>query len=408
MRRVACAILVPALAVLCFVAGRHSVHARAGTDGRRVLYYVDPMHPAYKSDRPGIAPDCGMKLEPVYADGGEPATGVAELPAGAVRINAEQQQLIGVRVDQVERTSGPRTVRLLGRVAADETRVYRVNAGVDGFVRETCDDAVGTEVKKGQKLADFYAPDVLTLAAGFISAEEHPQGVVTETELRGIRSWVDRLRNLGMSDAQIRSIAETRQVPEDVHIVSPAHGYIVSRDISPGLRFEAHTEFYRIADLSRVWIMADLHENEAQQFRPGAVATIVLPQGGKLRARVSRVLPQIDPATRTYKLRLEANNPGVVLRPDMFVDVELDVRAPTGLSVPEDALLDSGLAKRVFVETGEGVFVPREVETGSRFSGRVQIVSGLAEGDRVVTSGTFLVDSESRLKDGAAGAGSAN
>jgi YHS domain-containing protein len=162
---------------------------------------------------------------------------------------------------------------------------------------------------------------------------------------------------------------------------------------------EKGAEFYRIADLSRIWILADVFGEEAQYLRPGTLAMISLPnQGETLRARVSNVLPQFDPTTRTMKLRLEMENPGFVLRPGMFVDVELPVPVPAGLSIPTEALLDSGLKKRVFIDRGNGYFVPREVETGWRFGDRVQIVSGLSTDDRIAVSGTFLLDSESRLK----------
>jgi Cu(I)/Ag(I) efflux system membrane fusion protein len=277
--------------------------------------------------------------------------------------------------------------------------------GVDGFVKETQADAVGNQVKKNQRLAVIYSPEFLTVAGGYLSANERTQnsgvkeGAAATQGVAGVQNWGDRLRNLGMSDMQIKELSQTRRVPEDVYVVSPVDGFIVARNIAPSERFEKHTEFYRIADLSRVWILADIFGSEAQYFRPGTVARVTLPDQGKTYlARVSNVLPQVDPSTRTLKLRLEADNPAFALRPDMFVDVELAVQAPAGLSVPVDAVIDSGLEHRVYVERGGGVFEPRKVETGWRVGGRVQIVRGLAEGERVVTAGTFLVDSESRLK----------
>jgi membrane fusion protein, copper/silver efflux system len=194
-------------------------------------------------------------------------------------------------------------------------------------------------------------------------------------------------------------LAATQQPADNIQIVSPVDGFILSRSISTGQRVDKGAEFYRIADLSHVWILADVYENEAQYFQPGTIATLTSPyQKRTFRARVSKVLPQFDPATRTMKLRLETDNPGFLLRPDMFVDVELPVTAAAGLTVPVDALLDSGQEKRVFVERGNGMFEPRRVETGLRLGDRVEVVSGLAAGDRVVISGTFLLDSESRLK----------
>ena len=179
---------------------------------------------------------------------------------------------------------------------------------------------------------------------------------------------------------------------------------MLARNVSPGLKFDRGAEWYRIADLSRIWILADVFENEAQYFRPGVRARASLPNQQKsFVVTVSDVPPQFDPATRTLKLRLEADNPGMALRPDMFVDVELPVKLPSAITVPLDAVLDSGLRKTVFVERTSGVFEPRVVETGWRMGDRVQIVHGLSAGERVVVSGNFFVDSESRLKSAAAG-----
>jgi membrane fusion protein, copper/silver efflux system len=198
---------------------------------------------------------------------------------------------------------------------------------------------------------------------------------------------------------QIRQIAENRQLPETIEIVSPADGFILARNITTGQHFDRSTEFYRIADLSQVWIVADVFGTDAQNIHAGVVAHVILPdQRGTLSARVSNVLPQVDPETRVLKLRLEANNPGFALRPNMFVDVELPVSGPPGLTVPQDAVIDSGHEQRVFVERSAGVFEPHSVKVGWRSGDRVEIVQGLAEGDRVVVEGTFLVDSESRLK----------
>jgi multidrug efflux pump subunit AcrA (membrane-fusion protein)/YHS domain-containing protein len=203
-----------------------------------------------------------------------------------------------------------------------------------------------------------------------------------------------------MSDIQLKRLAKTMKITDSVQIFSPADGFILARNVSPGPRFEKGTELYRIADLSHVWIVADIYESDAQSFAPGTIATVTLAGHQKpMHARVSQVLPQFDPATRTMKLRLEAENPGFILRPDMFVDIELPVHLPAGLTVPVDSVLDSGMKKHVFLDRGNGSFEAREVETGWRFGDRVQVVKGLAAGDRVVVSGTFLLDSESRLRD---------
>jgi YHS domain-containing protein len=291
--------------------------------------------------------------------------------------------------------------------------VYRINSGTEGFIRETYNDSVGVQVKKDQKLATFYGPELLSVASGFLSATERVPGAVGKDGSRtmpfpgavskqgvsSIQGYTDRLRNLGMSDVQIRQVAESGKLPDGIDIVAPTDGFILARNITPSEHFDHAAEFYRIADLSQVWILADVFGSEAQSVHPGATARVTLPgQGKTLAARVSDVLPEVDPATRTLKLRLVADNPGFALRPEMYVDVELQVAMPAGLTVPQDAVLDSGREQRVFVERSSGVFEPRAVQTGWRSGDRVEIVHGLAEGERVVDAGTFLVDSESRLK----------
>jgi RND family efflux transporter MFP subunit len=214
-----------------------------------------------------------------------------------------------------------------------------------------------------------------------------------------IRTSEDNLHALGMSDLQIQELAKSRKVSGDMAIRAPVTGLIVARATFPGLRFDRGTELYRLVDLSHVWILADLFENETQYFRPGATAQVTIPHQHKtFTSRVSNVPPQFDPNTRTLKVRLDADNPGFVLRPDMFVDVELPVNLPASVTVPVEAVIDSGLRKTVYVNRGNGFFEPRQVETGWRFGDRVQIVKGLDPGESIVVSGNFLLDSESRMK----------
>lgn len=375
-----------------------------------ILYYQDPMHPSYRSNKPGIAPDCGMQLVPVYAEDAAKSLLVSDTGAAhPLKIDSATQQLYGIRVTRVETSSGPGSrpgsIRVLGRVAADETRIYRLNLGAAGFVRETHDDTVGSHVQKDQRLAVVYSSEVLYAAAGYISgnhrvaAGEMHDFTPSTAVPASVSAQGDYLRNLGMSDAQIKELSATKKVPENIYVTSPTDGFILSRNISPGLRFEKNTEFYSIADLSHVWVIAEVFGGDASAFRPGAIARITFPDTGEtFRARVSDVLPEIDPATRTLKARLELDNPGFRLRPNMFVNVELPIAMPSGITVPAEAILDSGQSKRVFVETSEGFFEPRQVETGRRLNDRVQIVKGLSEGENVVSAGTFLIDSESRLQ----------
>jgi RND family efflux transporter MFP subunit len=422
MKRVLTAIVIALLVILSYAAGRRHTARLATTslNARHVLYWVDPMHPSYKSDHPGIAPDCGMALEPVYADNASDplhSAHAAHLPPGGVVINGATRGLLGIQLATVQSSGSGRLIRVLGHVAAEDTRVYRVNSGMDGFIRDTYNDSVGVRVKKDQKLATYYGPDALAVESGFLAATERVPGAngkdgnrtvpfpgaVSKQGVSSIQGYTDRLRHLGMSDVQINEMAEAGHIPENIDIVAPIDGFILARNITPGQHFDRYTEFYRIADLSRVWIVADVFDSDVQSFRPGAIARITLSaqksgQTKTLLARISDVLPEIDPANRAMKLRLEADNPGFVLRPDMVVNVELPAPASAGLTVPVDAVIDSGNEQRVFVEGSDGVFEARTVQTGWHSGDRVEIVRGVAEGERVVASGTFLVDSESRLK----------
>jgi RND family efflux transporter MFP subunit len=386
------------------------------TAARPVLYYVDPMHPAYKSDKPGIAPDCGMQLQPVYA--GVPiavaasAQAGAALPPGSVRIDSARQQLFGVRVDPVEEASGSYKLHLLGRVAPDEGKIYKLNAGIEGYIQDVAAATTGSFVSKDQVLATFAAPNssmtlqtfVLNLGAEDRFKKSAADGTVEGQSMASVNAnlqlRVQQLQNLGMSTLQMDEIRKTRQIPDTIKIVSPVDGFVLSRSVSPGQKFERGTEWYRIADLHRVWIVADLFESDAQYLKPGVQVRVSLPdQNTAFSGRVSNVLPQFDAATRTLKARIEVENQGYALRPDMVVNVELPVAFSRALAVPADAVLDSGLKKTVFVERGEGLFSPRVVETGRRFGDRVEIVKGLQAGEKIVVSGNFLISSESRLQE---------
>ena len=359
---------------------------------------------------------------PVGPKAGSPATASQAQSAsqdpssqapGTVQVSPEKQQLMGIRLAAVEKVSETHTLRVLGRVAADETRIYQINAAVDGWIRQTYNNPTGSLVRQDEPLVAFYSPEFLSaqqaylFALGALDRHKTEEDRVPEQiplSRANIQQYADTLRNLGMSEKQIEEIARTRQRTQNVQILAPAPGFILFRNISPGQKFGKGTEFFKIADLRRVWIVMDVFENEARYFKPGTVAKILLPQQQKtFTGKVSATLPQFDPATRTLKVRLEADNPGYILRPDMFVDVELPVTFPPAVTVPADAVLDSGLRKTVFVDRGNGFLEPRQVETGWRFGDRVEIARGLKPGERIVVSGNFLIDSESRMEMAAAG-----
>jgi RND family efflux transporter MFP subunit len=354
------------------------------------------------------------------------------MPAGTIRISQEKQQLIGVKVVKVEKVSWSHSVRVLGRVAPDETRVYRLNAAVNGWIDDALPVTTGSLVKENQLLATFYSLEYRSLLQSYlniigsgksnspINKPDEPTTRYSAAQLKQMRDTIRSLGqstenaqtdyykkslfNYGMSQYQLEEMERTRKIPEVMEIRAPISGFILSRNVSPGLRFDRGVEFFRIADLSRVWINVDVFENEASFFKPGLRVKMELPYQKKtLYARMSDVLPQFDPATRTLKIRLEADNPGYTMRPDMFVNVEIPVSGPPAIIVPTDAVVDSGLKKTVFVDRGNGYFEPRQVETGHSLGERVEIARGLMPGEKIVVSGNFLIDSEARMQQANAG-----
>ncbi len=339
---------------------------------------------------------------PSVADGKQGTVASDDEPSsvpGAVRVSPEKQQLMGIQLATLQKIPEKHTLRVLGRVAADERRVYIINAAVDGWIQETFDNATGSQVKQDEPLVSYYSPEFLSAQQSYIyylgsldrfkESEGEVSGQVPLTKT-SMQQYVDNLRNLGMGEAQIQEIALTRKITLNIQLRAPATGFVIARNVSPGQRFTKGSELYKIADLRRVWILADLFENEAKYFKPGKPVKVSLPQQQKtFTATVSSVLPQFDPATRTLKVRLEMDNPGYILRPDMFVDVELPVTFAPVVSVPARAILDAGLRKTVFVDRGKGIFEPRQVETGWRFGDRVEIEAVSDPANESSFPGTF-------------------
>lgn len=407
------------LAVASYAAGRRAGGAAAPAQAageRRVLHYACPMHPTVKADRPGTAPCCGMALEPVRADG-DPAAPSAPPVPGTVKMTAAQRQVQGVRLGKAERAPSRQRLRLFGRVVPDETRVHVVDSAVDGTVREVTHATTGSFVAKGERMGSVFAPDVRFALQGYLTALDTMDRDELARVSAGLvvakggsadssaRFAIERLLSLGVSPQQIEEFRGTRLLPVSIDVRAPVAGLVVARDFFPGRRIGPGMECFRIANLDRVWVLADVPEGAAALVRPGDAAKVTLPgRPGAFAAVVSRVPPTYDPASQTLKVRLELANPGAALRPEMPVDVELEVERAEAVTVPEDAVVDAGLRQTVFVQAGEGALEPRSVETGWRAGGRVEIRRGLEAGEVVVVSGTFMVDSESQLRAAASGA----
>jgi RND family efflux transporter MFP subunit len=411
--------------------------------GRRILYYVDPMHPAYKSDKPGIAPDCGMRLEPVYEEGGaaessktdrkilyyvdpqdanhrsdkpglNPETGnelkpvyADEPPPGAFQVPDNKRQLAGVRLTEAEYTSATDTIRSVGKVSFDETRITRVHARIDGWIEQVFADFTGQLVEKGRPLLTLYSPEMLASQQEYLLAlrAKHDLAHSSMQSVHGdttslIEAARRRLELWDLSEAQIREVERTGKPIRSVTLYAPASGYIITRNAFPNQRITPETELYTLADLSRVWVLADVFEMDAPRVRLGqpAVVSLSYSPGMRIAGRVSYILPQVDPVTRTVKARIEVANRSLVLKPDMYADVEFPIGTGNRLTVPSDAVVDTGLAKTVYVDHGNGYFEARRITTGMVVGDRIEVLNGLKAGERVAASGNFLLDSESRLK----------
>ncbi|HUH64588.1 MAG TPA: efflux RND transporter periplasmic adaptor subunit [Terracidiphilus sp.] len=387
--------------------GKPSVAAAAGT--RVPLYYVDPMHPWYKSDKPGIAPDCGMKLTPVYP--GEEDQYKAELPAGAVQITREKQQLIGVEYGTAEYETTRDSIRAAARVTLDETRIAKVQPKIEGWIDQVFVDFTGKLVNKGDPLLTIYSPEALATQQEYLLAikaqhlmHDNPVHEMLGSTENLVAAAKKRLELWDISDAQIDQIGRTGETLKNLTLNSPISGFVMERNAFPKQRVNADTVLYTVADLSNVWVVADVFEYEAANVRLGEAATLTLDYvpGRAFHGRVSYILPQVDPATRTLKVRLQFENPGYQLKPDMYGQIEIQTGGARRLVVPQSAVLNSGERQVVFVDRGSGYFEPRTVQIGAQTDGHIEIVSGLKPGERIVTSGNFLIDSESQLKAAAA------
>ena len=412
---VACAVLLAALALALLVRGpaRAAAPAAAGEQSgpgeRKILYYEDPMHPWYRSNKPGIAPDCGMKLVPVYAPESAPAAAPAP---GTVQISPARQQLLGVTTAKAEYRALDQTIRAVGNVAIDETRLANVHVKTSGWVQRVFADSTWQLVKKGDPLFTIYSPDLLATQQEYLLALKAKQelgGSPYQEVAAGGESLLEaarrRLELWDLTAEQIRQLEQTRQPQREITYYSPANGYVMERRAFPNQYVTPDTELYKMADLSTVWVLADIYEFEIPAVSLGQKATLTaasLPDQ-KVTGQLVYIYPNVRPETRTLTVRMEFPNPELKFKPGMFVNVELYQALGRQLTVPLDAVLDSGNRQVVFVDRGNGQLEPREVKVGGRTEQFATILSGLRSGERVVTRANFLIDSESNLRQAITG-----
>jgi Cu(I)/Ag(I) efflux system membrane fusion protein len=361
--------------------------AAATATKKKVLYWVDPMHPAYKSDKPGKAPDCGMDLVAVYEDGASPSS--ATTPSGYVPVRVG-----GVPTAIAERRTLGQSVRTVGRIAADETRQFRVTTKFDGFIEKLYVDFTGKEVRRGQPLFTIYSPELLASQQEYLlalrAAKQSP--ALLEAARRRLALW-------DISDGEVRELERTGATRKAVTISSPASGVVVNKMAVEGAKVMAGEPLFEIANLDRVWAVADVYESDLPFARIGAPVTMTLSYipGRTWKGRVAFVAPIVDPMTRTVKVRIELDNRDGALKPDMFADVVIEGTTHEATVVPDSAVIATGTRSIVFVSAG-GELVPREVQTGMKSGDFIEIRSGVEPGEAVATQANFLIDSESRLK----------
>jgi RND family efflux transporter MFP subunit len=321
-----------------------------------------------------------------------------------VGLSPERRQLVGVRSEEVTRRHLDRTIRTVGRVAMDERRLHHVHTKYEAYVEKLYVGFVGQMVRKGDRLAALYSPELVATQQEYLLARRNV-ALLKDAGPALVAAARARLERFDLSPDQIRKVEESGEPLRTVTLYAPVSGTVMARNAFPKQRVTPGTELYSLAGLDSVWILADVFQSDAPLVREGTPARVTTPYGpaGAIAARVDFIQPGVDPQTRTLKVRLNAANPGLRLLPDMFVDIEFRAPRARRLTVPSGAIIDAGLRKTVFVDRGNGYLEPRQVETGPQHGGRTEIQRGLKGGERIVASGTFLIDSEAQLK-AAAGA----
>jgi Cu(I)/Ag(I) efflux system membrane fusion protein len=363
---------------------------------RRLLYYRSPMNPADTSPVPK-KDSMGMAYVPVYSDEGA-ASSVSGM--AVVNIDPERRRLMGLKTQEVRRGLLDTTIRTTGRITFDETRVAKVQPRFEGFIETLNANFSGKYVKKGEVLATIYSPELLATEQEYLLAVRSREALSRAGLPDSAEASRARLNLLGIDDATLDSIEKRGKPLRAVPLRSPISGYVTTKNVVSGAKVGPDDALFDISDYSRVWVLADIYEYELPRVHLGDRATVTLSYwpDRAWNGRISYIFPTVDEKTRTVKVRIEVENPKLELKPAMFADVVLAEKSREALLVPEDAIIESGTRKIVFVALSEGRLQPREVTTGEHSAGMVEARSGLTSGEVVAIGANFLLDSESRLK----------
>jgi Cu(I)/Ag(I) efflux system membrane fusion protein/cobalt-zinc-cadmium efflux system membrane fusion protein len=379
--------------------------ASAKSGEREILYWYAPMDPTYMRDEPGVSP-MGMKLVPKYADA------VSGSQEGVIRIDPVQVQNIGVVSVEATIEDIARYSRTVGILDFNADRITWVNTKFEGWIEKVHVNYVGQEVEKGQPLFEIYSPVLVTTQEEYLRALDYQASLEDsnrpETQRQAeslVRSTRDRLEYWDIAEEQIQDLERSRQVQRRLTVTSPADGVVaeVMREALEGIYVKPGMDLYKIADLSTVWVHADVYELDIPWIRDGQPAVVSFRNDPEKRfhGKVLFLYPEVSRDTRTLKICVEVPNPNRRLRPGMYADVLVQGPPVTGAVVaPQSAVLRSGERNIVFIDLGDGRFQPREVELGVKGAGdRIQIVKGVSPGEEVVTQSQFMLDSESRIQE---------
>ena len=370
---------------------------------RKIAFYRSPMDPSVRSATP-TRDSMGMDFLPVYDDELQQS---AVAGRALVSLSPERRRTLGLRSEPVRRLELQRTIRTVGRVAADERRLHHVHTKLEAYIEHLYVDYTGKFVRKGEPLASLYSPELVATQQEYLLAWR-ARGQLASSSIPSVaQGGVDllaaarqRLLLLDVRPADITRLESTGEVRRTLDLYSPVSGYVTQKTALHGMRVTAADTLFDIADLSHLWVLADVYETDLPAVRVGMPAELGLSYlpGRTWRGLVTYIAPVVEEKTRTIKVRVEVDNADGQLKPEMFADVALRTALGEGLVVPESALLKTGERTLAFVDHGDGGLEPREVRVGAKAAEGVQVLGGLAEGERVVTAANFLLDSESSLK----------
>lgn len=371
---------------------------------RKIVYYRNPMDPSIHSQTPA-KDDMGMDYIPVYED--EVSSGPAVQGRVPVDLGPEKRQLLGIRSEPVREAEVDTTLRTVGRVAVDETHIHHHHAKFEGYVERLHVDFTGQLVKKGQPLLAIYSPDLVSTQQEYLLAYE-AQERFAQSKLPAVaqggkdmlESARRRLLLWDVRPADIERLAKTGEVRRTLDLHAEVGGYVLEKAAFHGMRVTPMDTLFKIADLSHVWVLADLYEHQLPTVTLGSRAEVTTAShpGRKWTGPVTFISPVVEPSSRTVKVRVNVANPDLALKPDMFADVALHSAGGKSLVIPESAVVETGERQLVFVDRPDGMLEPREVTLGARTRDGVQVTEGVSAGEKVVTSANFLLDSESSMK----------